>query len=150
MKQNNKSSFAIGGIMGTAIGAIAAYFAFVSADTAENQYFMQLDRMRLETLSDANQGFEAQLKFLQLLENAHKYGFRQVFEDNLKTDIKETKRAIANIQAAKKKTEAEAAAALLKEQEAAAQRAEAQKVKASKTNPIIFDACFQDRTRICP
>lgn len=143
-------SVTISGLIGVAIGAGSMFFAQKSATTAENQYFMELDLLRISTISDNKRSFEDKLEALTLLEKANTSGFRAVFLENLKEDIEQTSTVIANITEAQQESAEKAAQALREEQSKAALAAQQSKERAITTNPAFFFECGQGTKTICP
>jgi hypothetical protein len=140
----------ISGLIGATIGAGGMYFSQKQANTAENQYFMELDRLRHSAFLNENVPFEAKLQDLNLLQEVRRNGFRHVFEQNLKRDIAEIELSIETIEQARLESEEAAREARRVEEARAEAAAQERKEQAVRTNPLIFESCGYGTTRICP
>ncbi len=131
-------NFGIGGLIGAAIGGFGTYFAQQQVTLAENQYFMELDKLRLAIMVESTEDFETQLEELQALKEVREKGYRPVFETTLENDIAEVQGRIARVAKAK----ADAAAAEAATAEAEARRVEAEASGTQRTGfqgePIVL------------
>ncbi len=150
---NSRGSFwtlGLSGLIGVVIGAGGMYFSQKQANTAENQYFMELDQLRHSTFLNEDVSFEDKLENLRILDNVRSRGFRHVFEKNLQRDISEIQDSIERIAEAKRKSEEAATAARLAEEQRAKDMAEIRKQQAVRTNPLIFENCGFGSNTLCP
>lgn len=146
----NLLGFTFAGFIGVLLGAGSMIYAQKSADTAENQYYMELDLLRLQTIVDEGRSFEEKLTYLELLKTAKDRGFRPVFEKNLEKDIETTRAALNRIREAEKRSQEDARQARAAEESRAIREAQEQKEKAVRTNPRIFEECMVTPGLICP
>lgn len=158
MQESTKRSFwnfGIGGLIGAAIAGFGTYFTQQQVSLAENQYFMELDKLRLAIMIEETEEFEKQLKELNALGEVRDKGYRPVFEQTLADDIAEVEGRIARVAQAR----ADAAASDAAEAEAKARRqeaadaaaaAQARKEQTLRTNPSFFLDCGGSTGRYCP
>lgn len=140
----------LSGLIGATIGAGGMYFSQKQANTAENQYFMELDQLRHSAFLNSNVSFEERLEDLRSLQRVKDTGFRGVFEENLMRDIAELEISIKNIENARLESEAAAEEARLAEAAREEAASQARKEQAVRTNPLIFENCGFGTNRICP
>lgn len=158
MEDSTKRSFwnfGIGGLTGAAIAGFGTFFAQQQVSLSENQYFMELDKLRLAIMVEETEDFEEQLRELKALSEVREKGYRPVFEQTLADDIAEVEGRIARVVEAKAAAAAADAAAAeaearRKEAEAAAAAAQARKEQTFKTNPSFFLDCGGSTGRYCP
>lgn len=148
MTGSTKSSlwgFTLSGLIGVAIGAGGMVYAQKQATTAENQYYMQLDQLRHATFLDEDLSIEAKLEHFDLLRRVRRHGYREVFEQNLDSDMAELQASLDRIQQASDKSAARAV-----EDARVAAEAQARKEQAVRTNPLIYQSCGAGTDRLCP
>ncbi|MFW2544557.1 hypothetical protein ACN2XU_18125 [Primorskyibacter sp. 2E107] len=143
-------SIGLSGLIGVAIGAGGTFYAQKQATTAENEYFMALDQMRLSIMVSETMSFEEKQADLNRLQQVRHKGFRLVFDQNIDRDLEELDASLARISEARARSEAEAEAARQEETQKAAAAAQDQKVQAVRTNPLIMENCGRGTTIICP
>lgn len=150
-------NFGIGGLVGAAIAGFGTYFTQQQVTLSENQYFMELDKLRLAIMVEDTEDFETKLEELKALREVREKGYRPVFEQTLAGDIAEVEGRIARVAKAKADAEAAAAdaasaeaAARQQEAEAAAAAAQARKEQTFKVNPSFFLDCGGTTGRYCP
>lgn len=143
-------SIGLSGLIGAAIGAGSMFFTQKQATTAENHYYMELDKLRHAAFVQPNLSFEERLAVLENLDQARRQGYRAVFDNNLRRDIIEVTAAIERIQEASRASEAAAAEARRIEEARAAAEAQARREQAVRTNPLIFLDCGPGTQFFCP
>jgi len=157
-------SLGISGLVGAVIGIGGTFFSQQQANTAQNHYYMELDRLRHNIVLNDTVDFGEKFDDLQLLKEVKQNGFRSVFEQNLERDIEEISIAIENIKRAEEAAaeaaadaddaraaaEIAAKAATSQENARAAAAAQARKEKAVRINPLIFENCGRGTGIHCP
>lgn len=158
MEDSTKRSFwnfGIGGLVGAAIAGFGTFFAQQQVSLSENQYFMELDKLRLAIMVEETEDFEQQLNELKALSEVREKGYRPVFEQTLANDISEIEGRIARVAQARADAEAADAEAVeaearQNEAEAAAAAAQARKEQTFRINPSFFLDCGGSTGRYCP
>ena len=128
----------ISGLIGAAIGAGGVYFSQEQATIAENQYYMQLDQLRLSEFA-SGESLEKRLESMRDFEKIENEGYRRSFNDSLKVSIDLLETEIAEIKKAASKNAEETAR--LEAEATAKAEAKRQFEQAVRTNPLIFDSC---------
>ena len=141
-----RSSFwtiGLSGLLGAAIGASGVFFSQKQAVTEENQFYMEMDLLRLSIIS-SDESLEERLKSLRKLEQTDRRGFRMVFKQDLKDDIQEYEDHIERI--SQEKTEKAAEIARAAEEERAEAAAQESLEEAMRTNPYLRGDVFIYKT----
>ena len=149
----SKASFwtiGISGLFGIFLGAGGMFFSSQQANTAENHYFMELDKLRHSIYLESSLSFEEKLAALKQLKEVMNRGYQFVFDENITQDIASISSSIWNINQASQASDLAAAEARIIEQKKLFDAAQKRKELAVKTNPLLYLDCGAGANQICP